>query len=144
VPPRLLGLEITESALMPDSALAAETLTSLVELGVELSIDDFGTGYSSLNYLKRLPVGKLKIDRSFVADITNNPLDGAIAHAIIQLGHSLGMKVLAEGVEAQAQANMLSDLGCDQIQGLLISPPLPADAFVDFVNRRTGRREPHL
>lgn len=144
VPPRLLGLEITESALMPDSAFAAETLTSLVELGIELSIDDFGTGYSSLNYLKRLPVGKLKIDRSFVADITNNPIDSAIAHAIIQLGHSLGMKVLAEGVETQAQANMLSDLGCDQIQGLLISPPLPADAFVDFVNRRTGRREPHL
>ncbi len=144
VPPRLLGLEITESALMPDSALAAETLTSLVELGIELSIDDFGTGYSSLNYLKRLPVGKLKIDRSFVADITSNPIDGAIAHAIIQLGHSLGMKVLAEGVETEAQANMLSDLGCDQIQGLLISPPLPADAFVDFVNRRSGRREPHL
>jgi len=144
VPPRLLGLEITESALMPDSTLAAKTLTSLVELGIELSIDDFGTGYSSLNYLKRLPVGKLKIDRSFVADITSNPIDSAIAHAIIQLGHSLGMKVLAEGVETEAQANMLSDLGCDQIQGLLISPPLPADAFVDFVNRRTGRREPHL
>ena len=144
VPPRLLGLEITESVLMPDAALAVETLTSLVELGVELSIDDFGTGYSSLNYLKRLPVGKLKIDRSFVTDITRNPIDGAIARAIIHLGHSLGMKVLAEGVETEDQASMLSDLGCDQIQGLLISPPLPADAFVDFVNRRSGQREPHL
>ena len=144
VPPRLLGLEITESVLMPNAALAVETLTSLVELGVELSIDDFGTGYSSLNYLKRLPVGKLKIDRSFVTDITRNPIDGAIARAIIHLGHSLGMKVLAEGVETEDQASMLSDLGCDQIQGLLISPPLPADAFVDFVNRRSGQREPHL
>ena len=139
----MLGLEITETALMPDADVSAGTLTSLVELGVELSIDDFGTGYSSLSYLKRFPVGKLKIDRSFVTDITINPIDSAIARAIIHLGHSLGMRVLAEGVETRAQANLLSDLDCDEIQGLLISPPLPADEFVDFMTRAAGR-EPHL
>ena len=143
VEPRMLGLEITETALMPDVDVSAGTLTSLVELGVELSIDDFGTGYSSLNYLKRFPVGKLKIDRSFVRDITTNPIDSAIARAIIHLGHSLGMRVLAEGVETRAQANLLSDLDCDEIQGLLVSPPLPADDFVDFMTRAAGR-EPHL
>jgi EAL domain-containing protein (putative c-di-GMP-specific phosphodiesterase class I) len=119
-------------------------LDRLVELGVELSIDDFGTGYSSLNYLKLFPVGKLKIDKSFVDDITTNPLDSAIARAIIHLGHSLGMHVLAEGVETEQQSNLLSDLGCDQIQGLLVSPPLPADDFVHFVAQASGVREPRL
>lgn len=144
VEPRMLGLEITETALMPDAAASAATLDRLVELGVELSIDDFGTGYSSLNYLKLFPVGKLKIDKSFVDDITRNPLDSAIARAIIHLGHSLGMHVLAEGVETEQQSNLLSDLGCDQIQGMLISPPLPADDFVHFVARNSGVREPRL
>ena len=141
---RMLGLEITESALMPDVAQATATLNRLVELGVELSIDDFGTGYSSLNYLKKFPVGKLKIDQSFVRDITSNPLDSAIARAIIHLGHSLGMHVLAEGVETTRQANLLSDLGCDEIQGRLVSAPLPADEFVRFVARAAGLREPRL
>jgi len=141
---RMLGLEITESALMPDVAAATATLNRLVELGVELSIDDFGTGYSSLNYLKKFPVGKLKIDQSFVRDITSNPLDSAIARAIIHLGHSLGMHVLAEGVETTRQANLLSDLGCDEIQGRLVSAPLPADEFVRFVARAAGLREPRL
>jgi diguanylate cyclase (GGDEF)-like protein/PAS domain S-box-containing protein len=144
VEPRMLGLEITETALMPDVATSTATLDRLVELGVELSIDDFGTGYSSLNYLKRFPVGKLKIDQSFVREITNNPLDSAIARTIIHLGHSLGMHVLAEGVETTGQANLLSDLGCDQIQGRLVSPPLPADEFVRFVARARGVREPRL
>ena len=144
VEPRMLGLEITETALMPDVAASTATLDRLVELGVELSIDDFGTGYSSLNYLKLFPVGKLKIDKSFVDDITTNPLDSAIARAIIHLGHSLGMHVLAEGVETEQQSNLLSDLGCDQIQGLLISPPLPADEFVRFVAAKSGAREPRL
>ena len=141
---RLLGLEITESALMPDALASGAMLARLVELGVELSIDDFGTGYSSLSYLKRLPVGKLKIDRSFVSDIATNPLDSAIVRAIVHLGHSLGMHVLAEGVETEAQAALLADLGCDQIQGRLIGPPLPPDEFARFVAARHGQREPRL
>ena len=144
VDPRMLGLEITETALMPDASTSGATLDRLVELGVELSIDDFGTGYSSLNYLKRFPVGKLKIDQSFVRDITSNPIDAAIARAIIHLGHSLGMHVLAEGVETRQQANLLSDLGCDQIQGLLVSPPIPEEEFVQFVARTSGVKEPRL
>jgi len=144
VEPRMLGLEITETALMPDASISGATLDRLVELGVELSIDDFGTGYSSLNYLKRFPVGKLKIDQSFVRDITSNPIDAAIARAIIHLGHSLGMHVLAEGVETKQQSNLLSDLGCDQIQGLLVSAPIPEEAFVQFVTRRSGVKEPRL
>ncbi len=142
--PHLLGLEITESALMPDALASRATLDRLVELGIELAIDDFGTGYSSLNYLKQLPVGKLKIDRSFVCDITTNPPDSAIARAIVHLGHSLGMHVLAEGVETEAQAALLGDLGCDQIQGRLIGPPLPADDFIRLVAVRSGRTEPRL
>jgi diguanylate cyclase (GGDEF)-like protein/PAS domain S-box-containing protein len=144
VEPRMLGLEITETALMPDASISGATLDRLVELGVELSIDDFGTGYSSLSYLKRFPVGKLKIDQSFVRDITSNPIDAAIARAIIHLGHSLGMHVLAEGVETRQQSNLLSDLGCDQIQGLLVSPPLPEEDFVQFVARNCGVKEPRL
>ena len=138
VEPRLLGLEITESALMPDAPAAGATLDRLVELGVDLAIDDFGTGYSSLNYLKRLPVGKLKIDGSFVRGVTRDPLDSAIVGAIVHLGHSLGMHVLAEGVETASQSAALRDLGCDQIQGRLIGPPLPAEDFAGLVAARAA------
>ncbi len=141
--PRLLGLEITESALV-DARASGAIFDSLVDLGVELAIDDFGTGYSSLNYLKQLPVGKLKIDRSFVRDMTNNPHDSAIVRAIIHLGHSLGMHVLAEGIETPAQSALLSDLGCDQVQGRLIGPPLPPDDFMRFVTSRSRRRVPRI
>ena len=136
--PRFLGLEITESALMPDAPAAAATLDRLVELGVDLAIDDFGAGYSSLNYLKRLPVGKLKIDASFVRGVTRDPLDSAIVGAIVHLGHSLGMHVLAEGVETAAQSAALRDLGCDQVQGHLTGPPLPAEDFVAHVAARSA------
>lgn len=138
VEPAMLGLEITESALVPDALAAGATLSRLVELGVGLAIDDFGTGYSSLSYLKRLPVGKLKIDRSFVSGIATNPPDSAIVSAIVHLGHSLGMHVLAEGVETESQRALLSDLGCDQIQGRLIGPPLPPGEFARFVAERAG------
>ena len=108
---------------------ARETLTRLREAGVKLAIDDFGTDYSSLSYLKRLPVNKLKIDRSFVSEVPDSAETEAIVRAIIQLGHTLGLQVLAEGVETQAQLDFLRANGCDQIQGYLISRPLAPEAF---------------
>jgi diguanylate cyclase (GGDEF)-like protein/PAS domain S-box-containing protein len=133
IDPGLLEFEITETALMHDAEAATETMRRLVELGIHLSIDDFGTGYSSLNYLKRFPVGTLKIDRSFVQDITRNPKDRSIAQAVTHLGHSLGLGVLAEGVETVAQRAVLHGIGCDEIQGYLLSRPMPPEAFVAFM-----------
>ncbi|TDX98175.1 bifunctional diguanylate cyclase/phosphodiesterase [Thiohalophilus thiocyanatoxydans] len=124
--PGLLELEITESMLMEDQENIINTLNRINSLGVHLSIDDFGTGYSSLAYVKRLPVNQLKIDKSFVQDIMNDPGDAIIAQAIISLGHSLGMEVIAEGVEDTAQLDFLRSHGCDHIQGYLFSKPLPA------------------
>jgi EAL domain-containing protein (putative c-di-GMP-specific phosphodiesterase class I) len=135
VDPSLIEFEITETALMHDPEEAAETLNHLLTLGVQLSIHDFGTGYSSLNYLKRFPLGKLKIDLSFVREITRSPADEAIARAVTHLGHSLGMQVLAEGVETEEQCAILRRIGCDEIQGYLISKPLPPDEFIAFTKQ---------
>ena len=129
IDPAMLEIEITETALMHDAETATNTLCELVGVGISVSIDDFGTGYSSLNYLKQFPVGKLKIDRSFVADIGISNEDSAIARAVIQLGHSLGLSVLAEGVETNAQLEVLRDLGCDEVQGFLMSRPVTADEY---------------
>jgi diguanylate cyclase (GGDEF)-like protein/PAS domain S-box-containing protein len=129
IDPTLLEIEITETALMRDSESATEILRELVGVGLSVSIDDFGTGYSSLNDLKRFPVQKLKIDRSFVSGIGNCDEDAAIAHAVTQLGHSLGLSVLAEGVETKAEFDTLRDLGCDEVQGFLMSRPISADDF---------------
>ncbi|HSV52505.1 MAG TPA: EAL domain-containing protein [Burkholderiaceae bacterium] len=128
-PAQWLELEITEGALIEREQDALQTLHRLRALGVRLAIDDFGTGYSSLAYLKRFPLDVLKIDRSFIADIPDDPDDMAISTAIIALGASLGIKVLAEGVETQAQLDFLREKGCDLYQGYLISPALPPDAF---------------
>ncbi|WPL16353.1 Cyclic di-GMP phosphodiesterase Gmr [Thiorhodovibrio winogradskyi] len=125
LPAEYLELEITESFLMRDQERAQQTLAELRELGVRLSIDDFGTGYSSLAYLQKLRVHKLKIDLSFVRDMTSNQANAAIVKAIIALGHSLGLEVLAEGVEQEDQAEELRAQGCDLIQGYLIARPLP-------------------
>ena len=128
-----LGLEITESMIMKDVANATETLHALKAMGFHLSIDDFGTGYSSLSYLKQFPIDQLKIDQSFVHDITSEPDNAAIAKAIIAMAHSMGLSVVAEGVETQAQAAFLSAEGCDELQGYYYSKPLPQHEVTEML-----------
>jgi diguanylate cyclase (GGDEF)-like protein len=127
--PQMLTLEITESVLMEHAPETLATLERLKEIGVTLAIDDFGTGYSSLAYLKRFPVSVLKVDRTFTRDVTTDPDDAAIVTGMIALAHSLRLKVVAEGVETQAQHDFLSHLNCDFIQGYYLSEPVPADSF---------------
>ncbi|GGX61348.1 putative bifunctional diguanylate cyclase/phosphodiesterase [Saccharospirillum salsuginis] len=136
LPADLLELEITETTLMQDVDGTAPLLSALKKLGVGLAVDDFGTGYSSLNYLKRLPIEVLKIDQSFVSDIGTDEDDTTIVSAVIALAHSLRMKVVAEGVETEAQAAFLKEQGCDMSQGYLYSRPLPADELLAFWRRR--------
>ncbi len=127
--PRCLDLELTESSVMSNAETTIETLRTLKEIGIHISIDDFGTGYSSLNYLKKFPADYLKIDQSFVRDATTEPHDAAIVRAIITLAQSLGLKVIAEGVETEEQLEFLHLLRCNEIQGYLLSRPLPAEEF---------------
>lgn len=130
---RLLTLEITESAVMTDPEKSYKILSSLHSMGVQLSIDDFGTGYSSLSYLKRMPVQKLKIDRSFVSDMTHDSDDAIIVRSTIDLAHNLGLETIAEGVEDEETLAVLQDMRCDMAQGYLISHSLPAQEFLDFL-----------
>lgn len=127
--PRWLELEITESGIMQNAEAAVNTLHSLKQMGLKLSIDDFGTGYSSLSYLKRFPLDKLKIDQSFVRDITTNPDDAAIVTAIIGMAKSLKLRVIAEGVETKGHLDFLTSNGCVEIQGYYFGKPVPADEF---------------
>ena len=127
--PRCLELEITESMVMQDSERVTSVLNQLKRMGVSLAMDDFGTGYSSLGYLKRFPFDKLKIDKSFVRDITSEPNNAAIAKTVIAMAHSLHMKVIAEGVETQGQLNYLRLHDCDEMQGYFFSRPVPAEKF---------------
>ncbi len=132
--PELLELEITEGIMMGDTKKAMEFLLRMHKLGVQMSIDDFGTGFSSLSYLKNLPVNKLKIDQSFVRDIETDESDAAIVRSIINLGHRLDLKVVAEGVETVEQLDFLRIRGCDEVQGYFYSRPLVAGDFLKFVN----------
>lgn len=124
-----LCLEITENIIMDKPETLIETMSAISAMGVELAIDDFGTGYSSLNYLKRLPVQKLKIDRSFIMNITQDEADAAIVKSVISLAHNFRLKVNAEGVETLEQMDFLRQLGCDELQGNFLSPPLSVEEF---------------
>jgi diguanylate cyclase (GGDEF)-like protein/PAS domain S-box-containing protein len=133
IQPRMLELEITESSAMQSPETSVRTLYELKKLGVRISLDDFGTGHSSLSYLKRFPIDTLKIDQSFVRDITTDPDTASIVSAIIAMARSLRLKVIAEGVEFSEQANFLRRYNCDQMQGYLIKPPVPAHEFLELI-----------
>lgn len=135
VPPAALELELTEGVLMDDEAGSEAVLRHLHGQGVAVALDDFGTGYSSLAYLKRLPLHRLKVDRAFVADLGEDPRSEAIARAVIDLGHGLGLQVTAEGVETAAQREWLAGRGCDELQGFGIAMPLSAAAAGAWLRR---------
>jgi EAL domain-containing protein (putative c-di-GMP-specific phosphodiesterase class I) len=134
LPANVIEIEITESVAMEDPANTIETLNRIKELGCNIAIDDFGTGYSSLAYLKNLPVNTLKLDRSFVKDIETDENDRAISKATISLSHSLGLTVVAEGVETLFQKDFLCSLDCDYLQGYLFSKPAPFEKIVFDTN----------
>ena len=138
VPPALLCLEITESGFMEDPVNAQKVLDRLAELGVRLSIDDYGTGYSSLSYIMRLPVQELKIDRSFISRMAVDEEISTIVRSTIDLGHNLGLKVVAEGVEDLPVWNMLRSLGCDDAQGFFMSKPLAPEALAQWIRANDG------
>ncbi len=137
VPASRLVVEITETALMTDPAIAAEVLTRLAEAGIRVSIDDFGQGQTSLGYLSTLPLHELKIDKSFVGDLPDNIAHAAIVRSVIDLGHNLGLQVVAEGVETTEVAALLKAAGCDIAQGYLLARPMPGDELPPWL---TGRR----
>ena len=134
--PGLLKLELTESLLAHNVEDIIDKMTALKDHGIGFSLDDFGTGYSSLAYLKRLPLNQIKIDQSFVRDVLTDPNDAAIARTIIALGESLGLEVIAEGVETDGQRLFLASQGCHTYQGYLFSPALPIAEFDAFVALR--------
>ncbi|MGA9380144.1 MAG: EAL domain-containing protein [Phormidium sp.] len=138
--PESLELEITETIAMQNVKLTKEKLEQLSQMGIHISMDDFGTGYSSLSYLKQFPLHSLKIDRSFVSDITFDPCDVAIASAIVALGRGLNINVVAEGVETEAQLECLRQLGCAEIQGYFFSPPLPAQDTIKLLKKHQSVR----
>ena len=140
LPPEYLELELTEGVAMLNPVEAIAVMNNLHERGIRMSIDDFGTGYSSLSYLKKFKVYKLKIDQSFVRDISVDVEDKAIVSAVIQMARSLGLKTIAEGVETATQLAFLGEQGCDEVQGYFFSKPLPAEQFEAFINHRLGKQ----
>ena len=139
LPPEALTLEITESMILSDPQRALATVESLSEIGVRFAVDDFGTGHSSLANLRRLPVHELKIDRSFVTPMLNEESDGVIVRSTIELGHALGLKVVAEGVEDEVTLARLEEIGCDRAQGHYFSKPIPPIEFMRWISRYENR-----
>jgi EAL domain-containing protein (putative c-di-GMP-specific phosphodiesterase class I) len=140
--PELLELELTESVLMHLPEHAQSALRHLRDLGVTVSIDDFGTGYSSLSYLKKLPIDTLKIDQSFLHQMNGSPDGAAIAIAIIRMGKSLNLRVVAEGVESVEDLAFLKEHDCDEAQGFYFSEPIPADQFAELLGKRSSYDPP--
>ena len=138
--PSLLQLEITEELLMDDRVRARDILTRLRDFGVQISIDDFGTGYSSLAYLRELPIDELKLDRSFVFPMADDARAAALVHSTIGLAHSLGLRMVAEGVETSVALTELTRHGCDQAQGYFLSRPVPAAELNHWLNTRNTER----
>ncbi len=144
VSPHFIELEITEGAVMDNVVQAIDTMQSLHDAGFQLAMDDFGTGYSSLSYLKRFPIQKVKIDRSFISDLENDEDSKSITRAIIQMSHSLGLKVLAEGVETKDQLQYLQDESCDYVQGYYTGRPMPASDFINIYSSQADKSLPHV
>jgi EAL domain-containing protein (putative c-di-GMP-specific phosphodiesterase class I)/GGDEF domain-containing protein len=132
VPATQVIIELTESVLMRDAETARRVIGALRGLGVRVSLDDFGTGFSSLGYLNRFAIDEIKIDRSFITELEHDKRERALVQAVIDLGHALGLQVVAEGVETHAQAELLRQMGCDVFQGFLFAKPMPAHAFINF------------
>jgi EAL domain-containing protein (putative c-di-GMP-specific phosphodiesterase class I) len=133
-----LDLEVTESMLVDNRQETLRQLTELKELGVRISMDDFGTGYSALSYLQSFPFDKIKIDRVFVTDLATNPQNASIVRAVAAMGRSLHMRIVAEGVETDHEADILMDLDCDELQGYLIAKPMPAQDVQGFLKGQVG------
>jgi diguanylate cyclase (GGDEF)-like protein len=135
ITPRCLDLEITENVVMTEIATAMNTIFILQNMGINVSIDDFGTGYSSLAYLRKLPIDKIKIDRSFIEEVASNDSDLTIVKSMVELSHGLGKRVLAEGVETEEQLRLLRNIGCDAVQGYYISKPIPENELKKYFSR---------
>ena len=136
ISPDLLTLELTEGVVVNDPELAAQRLGEMRALGVKISVDDFGTGYSSLTYLKGLPVDEVKIDKGFVDEIAHDPADRAVVRAVVDIAHTMGLRVVAEGVEHVDQSLLLAQLGVDEVQGYLHARPMPALEVAQWLRRR--------
>lgn len=136
IPPIYLELEVTENVVITDIDLVMNTIVVLQNMGIKVSIDDFGTGYSSLAYLRKLPIDKIKIDRSFIQEVASNDSDLTIVKTMVELSHGLGKRVLAEGVETQQQLQLLRNIGCDAVQGYFISKPISEEEFTKYLKRK--------
>jgi EAL domain-containing protein (putative c-di-GMP-specific phosphodiesterase class I) len=143
VSPTCLELEITETTLMEESARTIKLLNDMYSLGLHLDIDDLGTGYSSLSALQQFPISTLKIDKSFVRDVAVDPDDATIVGTIIQMGRSLDMDVVAEGVETEQQLSCLQDMECTYVQGLLFGDPMSSDDYLELLHAQADGSDSH-
>ena len=134
IPRKSIEIEITENVFLENIDQSIEVLNILREKGIEVSIDDFGTGYSSLNYLKNLPLDRIKIDRSFIRNISNNKHDKAIVKTIVTMAQLLDLKVIVEGVETEEQLKIVKEIGCKEVQGFYFAKPMPAEDYINFIN----------